>query len=132
MDNFILRIFCKQKVFSEIKHLLYSLNYQYALNFIPHFISVHEISFLVFGDCGQNNLNIQIRTETTFDIVLAWQKKLIPHILIIRVTNFKFEYISEFESIFEKILSSTQGTRRMILVKKKKQGVYENLLQEYR
>jgi hypothetical protein len=44
------------------------------------------------------------RLENTFEIILALQKNVIPRILIIRGMTFKFEYLGEFEFIFESIL----------------------------
>ncbi len=58
-SNFILRIIRKHQVFSEIKQKLcvfstytkfHSTYYQYTLNFIPHIISIHEISFCIFNE----------------------------------------------------------------------------------
>ncbi len=34
-------------------------------------------------------------------LALAWQKKLFPHVLIMRGMTFEFEYHSEFKLIFE-------------------------------
>jgi hypothetical protein len=50
-----------------------------------------------------------------FDIALAWQKNVIPRILIIRKMTFEFEYLGEFEFIFESI---NQGTRSILFMTK--------------
>ncbi len=44
---------------------------------------------------------------------LAWQNNFIPRILIIRRMTFKFEYLGEFEFIFENNLGAWSGAQEL-------------------
>jgi hypothetical protein len=51
-------------------------------------------------------------------LALAWQNNFFPRILIIGGMTFKFEYLGEFEFIFEKIQGPGHGPRSLLLMKK--------------
>ncbi len=55
-------------------------------------------------------------------LALAWQKNFFPRILItgIRGMTFEFEYLSEFEFIFENNLGSWSGDQKLAFDEKKR------------
>jgi hypothetical protein len=62
-------------------------------------------------------------------LALAWQKNVFPRILIIRGLTFEFEYLGEFEFIFENNLGSWSGDQKLDFDEKKTN--VENLVQVY-
>ncbi len=54
-----------------------------------------------FKKCIEGELLPYNNTGTAFDIALALQKNFVPRILITRGITFEFEYLGEFEFIFE-------------------------------
>jgi hypothetical protein len=99
---------------------------QYTNRFIPHILNIRSDSFCVFRECAQIIWILEIElfsshllkgyyfqksmcmcnwTEDLQGIIdylaLAWQNNFFPNILIIRGMTFEFEYLGEFELIFE-------------------------------
>ncbi len=52
-------------------------------------------------------------------MALAWQNNFFPHILIIRGMTFRFEYLSEFEFIFENNLGAWSWAQELAFDEKK-------------
>jgi hypothetical protein len=53
-------------------------------------------------------------------LALAWQKNFLPRILIIRGITFEFEYLGEFEFIFENNLVFWSGDQKLAFDEKKR------------
>jgi hypothetical protein len=62
-------------------------------------------------------------------LALAWQNNFFPHILIICGMTFKFEYLGEYEFIFENNLGAWSGAQELAFYEKKTN--VENLVQVY-
>ncbi len=120
----------------DIRLFVHSAYSQYTYRFIPRIPSIRTDSFRVFGECTQIILNVRnwIIFITAFKgilfkksmyvckwteelqgmvdyLALAWQNNFFPRILIIRGMTFKFEYLGEFEFIFENILEAWSGAQ---------------------